>query len=89
MAQKRAGSLALVTCKEPINGNLGSHIRQFLSEFDFTDVRVLRSPAFLLACKLIRCAASGPRPGHILAGYREHRACLLGLRKGGYGPCSD
>ena len=39
MAQKLAGSLALVTCKEPLKGNLGSHIRQFMSEFGFTEVR--------------------------------------------------
>ena len=38
MAQKLAGSLALVTCKEPLKGNLGSHIRHFLSECGFSDV---------------------------------------------------
>lgn len=38
MAQRLAGSLALVTCKEPLKGNLGSHIRQFLSEFGFSEV---------------------------------------------------
>ena len=38
MAQKLAGSLALVTCKEPLKGNLGSHIRHFLSEVGFTEV---------------------------------------------------
>ncbi|KAI0057116.1 Not1-domain-containing protein [Artomyces pyxidatus] len=37
MAQKLAGSLALVTCKEPLRGNLSSHIRQFLSEHGFTE----------------------------------------------------
>lgn len=35
MAQKLAGSLALVTCKEPLKANLGGHIRHFLSEFGF------------------------------------------------------
>ena len=40
MAQKLAGSLALVTCKEPSKGNLRSPIRRFLSEFGFTDVRI-------------------------------------------------
>lgn len=38
MAQKLAGSLALVTCKEPLKGNLGSHMRHFLTEFGFTEV---------------------------------------------------
>ncbi|KAH9951492.1 Not1-domain-containing protein [Amylocystis lapponica] len=37
MAQKLAGSLALVTCKEPLKGNLGSHIRHFLTEFGFNE----------------------------------------------------
>jgi CCR4-NOT transcription complex subunit 1 len=38
MAQKLAGSLALVTCKEPLRSNLSSHIRQFLGEQGFTEV---------------------------------------------------
>lgn len=38
MAQKLAGSLALVTCKEPLKSNLASHIRTFISEFGFTEV---------------------------------------------------
>lgn len=38
MAQKLAGSLALVTCKEPLRSNLSSHMRQFLNEQGFTEV---------------------------------------------------
>ncbi|EJF62472.1 Not1-domain-containing protein [Dichomitus squalens LYAD-421 SS1] len=64
MAQKLAGSLALVTCKEPLKGNLGSHIRQFLSEFGFTDQIVPDQVIFLLvqenielACQAIEKAA--------------------------------
>ena len=38
MAQKLAGSLALVTCKEPLRSNLSSHVRQFLNEQGFTEV---------------------------------------------------
>lgn len=38
MAQKLAGSLALVTCKEPLKSNLALHIRQFLAENSFADV---------------------------------------------------
>ena len=38
MAQKLAGSLALVTCKDPLKSNLAVHIRQFLAENSFADV---------------------------------------------------
>ncbi|CAA7270173.1 unnamed protein product [Cyclocybe aegerita] len=38
MAQKLAGSLALVTCKEPLKSNLATHIRQHLIEHGFNDV---------------------------------------------------
>ena len=37
-AQKLAGSLALVTCKEPLKSNLGGHIRHFLGEQAFPEV---------------------------------------------------
>ncbi|KAI0807086.1 Not1-domain-containing protein [Fomes fomentarius] len=64
MAQKLAGSLALVTCKEPLKGNLGSHIRQFLSEFGFSEQMVPDQVIFLLvqenielACQAIEKAA--------------------------------
>ncbi|KAI0371786.1 Not1-domain-containing protein [Pilatotrama ljubarskyi] len=64
MAQRLAGSLALVTCKEPLKGNLGSHLRQFLSEFGFTEQMVPDQIIFLLvqdnielACQAIEKAA--------------------------------
>lgn len=38
MAQKLAGSLALVTCKEPLKSNLAAHLRHFLVEHGFTEV---------------------------------------------------
>lgn len=38
-AQKLAGSLALVTCKEPLKTNMASHIRQQLSERGYNEVR--------------------------------------------------
>lgn len=38
MAQKLAGSLALVTCKEPLKSNLGGHIRHYLTEYGFNEV---------------------------------------------------
>lgn len=37
MAQKLAGSLALVTCKEPLKSNLATHMRQFLVENGFSE----------------------------------------------------
>lgn len=40
MAQKLAGSLALVTCKDPLKSNLATHIRQHLSEHGFGEVRL-------------------------------------------------
>ena len=43
MAQKLAGSLALVTCKEPLKSNLGGHLRNSLIDHGFTEV----SSAFL------------------------------------------
>jgi CCR4-NOT transcription complex subunit 1 len=38
MAQKLAGSLALVTCKEPLKSNMATHLRQFLAENGFNEV---------------------------------------------------
>ena len=40
MAQKLAGSLALVTCKEPLRSNLPAHIRHSLVEHGFSEVRL-------------------------------------------------
>ncbi|EIN07655.1 CCR4-Not complex component [Punctularia strigosozonata HHB-11173 SS5] len=38
MAQKLAGSLALVTCKEPLRSNLATHMRQSLAEHGFGEI---------------------------------------------------
>ncbi|KAH9911414.1 Not1-domain-containing protein [Fomitopsis serialis] len=64
MAQKLAGSLALVTCKEPLKTNLTSHIRNFLNEFGFTEqvvpeqaVSLLVADNIDLACQAIEKAA--------------------------------
>ncbi|KAF8226250.1 Not1-domain-containing protein [Tricholoma matsutake] len=38
MAKKLAGSLALVTCKEPLKSNLATHFRQFLADHGFSEV---------------------------------------------------
>jgi CCR4-NOT transcription complex subunit 1 len=61
MAQKLAGSLALVTCKEPLRSNLSSHVRQFLNEQGFTEVSSLISPPRPIRYSCI-FAANGTRP---------------------------
>lgn len=43
MAQKLAGSLAMVTCKEPMRTNLSTHLRQSLNHEGFNEVRSLIS----------------------------------------------
>ncbi|KAG5645053.1 hypothetical protein DXG03_007232, partial [Asterophora parasitica] len=43
MAKKLAGSLALVTCKEPLKSNLATHLRQFLADHGFAEVNGLPS----------------------------------------------
>ena len=50
MAQKLAGSLALVTCKEPLRSNLPAHIRNCLVEHGFSEVRF---PSFCVDTVLI------------------------------------
>lgn len=47
MARKLAGSLALVTCKEPLRTNLAARIRQLLNEHGFSEVGPLLHRAFL------------------------------------------
>jgi CCR4-NOT transcription complex subunit 1 len=41
MAQRLASSLALVTCKEPLKLNTPGHLRHFLQETGFLEVRPL------------------------------------------------
>ncbi len=38
MGQKLAGSLALVTCKEPLKSSLAAHLRAYLAEHGFQEV---------------------------------------------------
>ncbi|KZV94078.1 Not1-domain-containing protein [Exidia glandulosa HHB12029] len=63
-ATKLAGSLALVTCKEPLRSNLTTHIRNYLLEHGFTEQMVPDMLISLLvndnieqACKAIEQAA--------------------------------
>ncbi|EMD38674.1 hypothetical protein CERSUDRAFT_82953 [Gelatoporia subvermispora B] len=64
MAQKLAGSLALVTCKEPLRSNLGGHIRHFLAEVGFNEamvsdflINIVVGDNIDLACQAIEKAA--------------------------------
>ncbi|KAF8197388.1 Not1-domain-containing protein [Pholiota molesta] len=64
MAQKLAGSLALVTCKEPLKSNLATHLRQNLIDHGFNDQIVTEQVVTLLvqdnldiACSAIEKAA--------------------------------
>ncbi|KAF9052783.1 Not1-domain-containing protein [Panaeolus papilionaceus] len=64
MAQKLAGSLALVTCKDPLKSNLATHIRQHLSEHGFGEQLISEQVVSLLvqdnldiACAAIEKAA--------------------------------
>ena len=61
MAQKLAGSLALVTCKEPLKSNLTAHIRANLIENGIAEVRLLRS---LLKASINSCDTGHVRPSH-------------------------
>ncbi|KAI0028354.1 Not1-domain-containing protein [Vararia minispora EC-137] len=64
MAQRLAGSLALVTCKEPLRSNLTNHLRQFLTEQGFSEQMIPDQVLLLLvdenieiACQAIEKAA--------------------------------
>ncbi|PCH38713.1 Not1-domain-containing protein [Wolfiporia cocos MD-104 SS10] len=64
MAQKLAGSLALVTCRDPLKTNLVGHIRTFLNECGFNEqlvpepvVQLLVQDNLELACQVIEKAA--------------------------------
>lgn len=52
MAQKLAGSLALVTCKEPLRSNLPAHIRHSLVEHGFNEARLPSSPLGMVLISL-------------------------------------
>ncbi|TFK25059.1 CCR4-Not complex component [Coprinopsis marcescibilis] len=64
MAQKLAGSLALVTCKEPLKANLATHFRQYLNDNGFMEQHVPEAVVQILvqdnldnACHAIEKAA--------------------------------
>ncbi|KAJ4501745.1 Not1-domain-containing protein [Lentinula lateritia] len=92
MAQKLAGSLALVTCKEPLKSNLALHIRQFLAENSFADIAqndavisILVSDNLDFACAAIEKAAMERAVADVDEGFataydlrRRHRELRLG-----------
>ncbi|KAJ7582498.1 Not1-domain-containing protein [Mycena floridula] len=61
MAQKLAGSLALVTCKEPLKSNLAQHLRHFMGEHGFAEqeqvIMILVQDNLEVACSAIEKAA--------------------------------
>ncbi|KAG6833483.1 hypothetical protein H0H87_006055 [Tephrocybe sp. NHM501043] len=63
MAKKLAGSLALVTCKEPLKSNLATHLRQFLTDHGFAEVvheqvvQMIVADNLDIACSAIEKAA--------------------------------
>ncbi|KAG6854974.1 hypothetical protein C0991_009797 [Blastosporella zonata] len=58
MAKKLAGSLALVTCKEPLKSNLATHLRQFLTDHGFAEVAHEQVVQMIVADNLdIACSA--------------------------------
>ncbi|EJD53329.1 Not1-domain-containing protein [Auricularia subglabra TFB-10046 SS5] len=64
MARRLAGSLALVTCREPLRSNLTAHIRSFLLEHGFTEqmvpdmlISLLVNDNIDIACNAIERAA--------------------------------
>ncbi|KAF8078158.1 Not1-domain-containing protein [Lyophyllum atratum] len=58
MAKKLAGSLALVTCKEPLKSNLATHLRQFLTDHGFAEVVPEQVVQMIVADNLdIACSA--------------------------------
>ncbi|KAG6820801.1 hypothetical protein H0H93_011566, partial [Arthromyces matolae] len=63
MAKKLAGSLALVTCKEPLKSNLATHLRQFLTDHGFAElvpeqvVQMIVADNLPIACSAIEKAA--------------------------------
>ncbi|KAG6874320.1 hypothetical protein C0995_001545 [Termitomyces sp. Mi166 len=63
MAKKLAGSLALVTCKEPLKSNLATHLRQFLTDHGFAEavhepvIQMIVADNLDTACSAIEKAA--------------------------------
>lgn len=68
MSQKLAGSLALVTCKEPLKSNLTAHIRANLVETGIAEVR--DRFCHIPTTVLIRLTAYNVGPGHCSSGAR-------------------
>ncbi|KAF9244222.1 Not1-domain-containing protein [Melanogaster broomeanus] len=58
MAQKLAGSLALVTCKEPLKSNLGGHLRTALVEHGFSEQVVSEQVLSILVADNVEVACS-------------------------------
>ncbi|KAN0075454.1 Not1 domain containing protein [Tylopilus felleus] len=58
MAQKLAGSLALVTCKEPLKSNLGGHLRTTLVDHGFSEQVISEQVLSILVADNVEVACS-------------------------------
>lgn len=58
MAQKLAGSLALVTCKEPLKSNLGGHLRTALVDHGFSEQVISEQVLSILVADNVEVACS-------------------------------
>lgn len=58
MAQKLAGSLALVTCKEPLKSNLGGHLRTALVDHGFSEQMISEQVLSILVADNVEVACS-------------------------------
>ncbi|KAF8556923.1 Not1-domain-containing protein [Imleria badia] len=58
MAQKLAGSLALVSCKEPLKSNLGGHLRTTLIDYGFSEQVISEQVLSILVADNVEVACS-------------------------------
>jgi CCR4-NOT transcription complex subunit 1 len=78
MSQKLAGSLALVTCKEPLRSNLNTHVRAALIEHGFPEVGV----HLVVRGRWLTCAAAEyPGARRRADRERQHRGRVRGDRE--------
>jgi CCR4-NOT transcription complex subunit 1 len=58
MAQKLAGSLALVSCKEPLKSNLGGHLRTTLIDYGFSEQVISEQVLSIIVADNVEVACS-------------------------------
>ena len=85
MAQKLAGSLALVTCKEPLKSNMGLHLRQCFADYGLGEVCFLQDSTSCVGAKLWSILIDGSRPTCTAISTRQLGLSLLRNRENGDG----